>query len=110
MSYQILCSDAAYRKGTVSQRFSLSPSDFKILSVLLLLLLKRNRFPPVFLGSGSLEAQKPLPPKPPLWLVVDPPIALSLQQDQSEILCKRISWMVAQTIARQLVSVVKTSI
>jgi hypothetical protein len=28
----------------------------------------------------------------------------------SESLCKRISWMVAQTMLRQLVSVVKTSI
>jgi hypothetical protein len=33
-----------------------------------------------------------------------------LQMHQSESLCKRMSWIVAQTIARQLVSVVNTSI
>jgi hypothetical protein len=36
--------------------------------------------------------------------------AISFQEHYTEILCKRISWIVAQTIARQLVSVVKTSI
>jgi hypothetical protein len=33
-----------------------------------------------------------------------------LEPHSTEILCKRISWMVAHTIVRQLVSVVKTSI
>ena len=46
----------------------------------------------------------------PLWLVVNSLIALSPGQDYSEILCKRMSWIVAQTIAKQLPSVVKTSI
>jgi hypothetical protein len=35
---------------------------------------------------------------------------LSLCVHHTEILCKRISWIVAQTIVRQLSSVVKTSI
>lgn len=46
----------------------------------------------------------------PLWLVVGSLMALSPQLDHMEILCKRISWIVAQTMARQLVSVVNTSI
>jgi hypothetical protein len=37
-------------------------------------------------------------------------LALSPEQDHSGILCKRMSWMLAQTIAKQLVSVVNTSI
>jgi hypothetical protein len=35
---------------------------------------------------------------------------LSLCVHHTEILCKRISWIVAQTMVRQLVSVVNTSI
>ncbi len=34
----------------------------------------------------------------------------NLEFSHTEILCKRISWMVAQTMIRQLVSVVNTSI
>ncbi len=43
------------------------------------------------------------------WLLSDEQFSV-LEPHPSEILCKRISWMVAQTIVRQLVSVVKTSI
>src|SRR5437899_571630 len=46
----------------------------------------------------------------PLWLVVGSLLALSPKADHSESLCKRISCIVAQTIVRQLSSVVKTSI
>jgi hypothetical protein len=46
----------------------------------------------------------------PLWLVIGSRIAFSPKLDHSEILCKRMSWIVAQTMVRQLVSVVKTSI
>jgi hypothetical protein len=34
----------------------------------------------------------------------------ALEPHHTEILCKRISWMVVQTIVRQLISVVNTSI
>src|SRR5258708_36933891 len=47
----------------------------------------------------------------PLWLVVNATSRSSAsQQAYTEILCKRISWIVAQTIVKQLVSVVNTSI
>ena len=47
----------------------------------------------------------------PLWLVASSTSCSSESQEvHTEILCKRISWIVAQTIARQLVSVVNTSI
>ncbi len=35
---------------------------------------------------------------------------ITVHMHHTEILCKRMSWMVAQTIVRQLVSVVNTSI
>src|SRR5258708_9126373 len=47
----------------------------------------------------------------PLWLVASSTSRSSESQEvHTEILCKRISWIVAETIARQLVSVVSTSI
>jgi hypothetical protein len=61
-------------------------------------------------GAPPENEQKPPLLNHPLWLVVGSQLALSPQEDQSEILCKRISWIVAQTIVRQLSSVVKTSI
>ena len=48
-------------------------------------------------------------PEPPIkagCLLAD----INAYRSHSEILCKRMSWMVAQTIVRQLVSVVNTSI
>jgi len=57
------------------------------------------------------SGQKHLLLSQPLWLVVSSTSRSSeAQQAHTEILCKRISWMVAQTIAKQLVSVVNTSI
>jgi hypothetical protein len=44
------------------------------------------------------------------WLIIGSRCALRPQEAHSESLCKRISCIVAQTIARQLVSVVNTSI
>ncbi len=46
----------------------------------------------------------------PFWLVAFLRAHLSLQERYTESLCKRISWIVAQTIAKQLISVVNTSI
>jgi hypothetical protein len=43
------------------------------------------------------------------WLLSDKQFSV-LESHPNEILCKRISWMVAQTIVKQLVSVVNTSI
>src|SRR5260370_18125370 len=43
------------------------------------------------------------------WLVLQQRFS-AREFSHSESLCKRISWMVAQTIVRQLLSVVKTSI
>ena len=43
------------------------------------------------------------------WLLSRAAVTSS-KQHYIEILCKRMSWIVAQTIVRQLVSVVKTSI
>jgi hypothetical protein len=57
------------------------------------------------------ETQKPhLLLNHPLWLVVGSRLVVILLRIHREILCKRISWIVAQTMARQLVSVVNTSI
>jgi hypothetical protein len=57
------------------------------------------------------SAQKLPPPEPPslagCWL--DFPLS-ALKPHHSEILCKRMSCIVAQTIERQLVSVVNMSI
>ena len=55
------------------------------------------------------EAQKHLLPNHPSWL------CLLTRYDtargpHTELLCKRMSWIVAQTMVRQLVSVVKASI
>jgi hypothetical protein len=61
-------------------------------------------------GTSQDRQKKHLLLNHPLWLVVNSLIALSPGQDYSEILCKRMSWIVAQTIAKQLPSVVKTSI
>jgi hypothetical protein len=46
----------------------------------------------------------------PFWLVAFLRAHISFQEHHTEMLCKRMSWMVAQTIAKQLVSVVNTSI
>jgi hypothetical protein len=46
----------------------------------------------------------------PFWLVAFLRAPISFQERYTESLCKRISWIVAQTIAKQLVSVVNTSI
>src|SRR5438045_9344591 len=47
---------------------------------------------------------------PALRLVVCFSLPFSSQVSHTAIWCKRISWMVAQTMAKQLVSVVNTSI
>lgn len=46
----------------------------------------------------------------PFWLVAFLRAHIGFQERYTESLCKRMSWMVAQTIATQLVSVVNTSI
>jgi hypothetical protein len=46
----------------------------------------------------------------PLLLMADSPLALKVKVTHTEILCKRMSWIVAQTIVKQLSSVVNTSI
>ena len=69
-------------------------------------LAKEEELPAVLLAKRPLETQKL-----PLfsgWLLAHQ--FLSPKSLYSEILCKRMSWMVAQTMVRQLVSVVKTSI
>jgi hypothetical protein len=62
------------------------------------------------LWVASVPAKKHPFPNQPFRLVAFFLAAISSQEHYTEILCKRISWIVAQTIARQLVSVVKTSI
>jgi hypothetical protein len=59
--------------------------------------------------ASKAHKNHPLLTHPP-WLVVGSHLALKSQEPQSEILCKRISWIVAHTMVRQLSSVVKTSI
>jgi cytochrome bd-type quinol oxidase subunit 2 len=44
-----------------------------------------------------------------VWLAVVSHLALRPKPAHSEILCRRISWIVAHTIGRQLLLVVKTS-
>jgi hypothetical protein len=61
-------------------------------------------------ANQSRQAQNDLLLHHPLWLVVGLWIVLGLKRAYTEILCKRMSWIVAQTIARQMVSVVNTSI
>ena len=60
--------------------------------------------------GGAQNGQKPPPPNHPFWLAACLRVLMMVQVHHSEILCKRMSWMVAQTMARQLVSVVNTSI
>ena len=59
--------------------------------------------------SMAPEAQKHLLPNHPSWggLLTRYDTA---RGPHTEILCKRMSWIVAQTIVRQLLSVVNTSI
>jgi hypothetical protein len=71
---------------------------------------KSGKESPRMAGTVQEREQKPPLLNHPLWLVVSLQLALSPQLSHREILCKRMSWIVAQTIARQLVSVVKTSI
>jgi len=61
------------------------------------------------LASGQKRKNPPLL-NHPFWLVAYLRAMITVHVHHSEILRKRISWMVAQTIAKQLVSVVKTSI
>jgi hypothetical protein len=63
-----------------------------------------------FVAIKRLEAQKTFFPNHPFRMVACLAAVISSQEHYTEILCKRISWIVAQTIARQLVSVVNTSI
>jgi hypothetical protein len=54
--------------------------------------------------------KKHLPLNHPFWLVACLGAHIGFQERYTESLCKRMSWIVAQTMARQLVSVVNTSI
>src|SRR5947209_7329616 len=64
--------------------------------------------------EGMVREQKTaknhLPPNHPFWLAACLRAMMMVQVHHTEILCKRMSWMVAQTMARQLISVVNTSI
>ncbi len=64
------------------------------------------------LGEKTQENQEIKSPSlnHPFRLVICLPVAISPHRYYTEILCKRMSWIVAQTIVRQLVSVVNTSI
>ena len=72
--------------------------------------VKQEKRPLTWQVRARTDSKKHLLLNHPLWQVVNSLIALSPGQDYSEILCKRMSWIVAQTIAKQLLSVVKTSI
>src|SRR5438270_3417897 len=64
--------------------------------------------------EGMVREQKTaknhLPPNHPFWLAACLRAMMMVQVHHTEILCKRMSWMVTQTMARQLISVVNTSI
>jgi len=53
------------------------------------------------------QRDRKAPPEPPVRLVVRVRVSLGDLDPQRAILCKRMSWMVAHTIARQLVSKVQ---
>jgi hypothetical protein len=55
------------------------------------------------------KAQK-TPPAEPSFLVACCCMMITDEVHHTEILCKRMSWIVAKTMVRQLSSVVKTSI
>jgi hypothetical protein len=77
---------------------------------------KEEPFPSVLLANRSLKAQKTPPPEPPCWLVLN-----SCSSVYCPFLCQhpvystgtfrnRMPWIVAQTMVKQLISVVNTSI
>jgi hypothetical protein len=81
----MLCRDAGERKEALSERLNLSLGDFKFLSILLLLLPKKNRFFFVSLANWSLKAQKRSLLNHPAWLVTCLPALSSSHVPHTEM-------------------------
>jgi hypothetical protein len=98
-------------KRPPSDLLDLAPHWLNAPCILLFARPKEGLLVPWFLAPGSVRRKKPSSPEPPLR---GGGVLSSLSQrsspDHTEILCKWMSWIVAQTIVRQLVSVVNTSI